>query len=340
MAMSATAASGLIDLRRRLTALGRRTAGPCDAVPASVHPSGGPYPHGAVTDLPTELLAAYWTLAGDVYPGGPSEVSRFPLEARAAAAAAAGWTGMGLVHEDLRATLHRLGYAGIRRVLGEHGIRHLEVEFLSDWDADPGTPARRASDRVRHELLEAAGELGARNLKVSPHLFAEPPPDRRRIRDAFAAVCNDAASAGTKVVLEIMPFTDVRTIQDGLAVVGDAPNGGLLLDIWHVARGAIALADVAGMPAGRLLAVELDDAGPPVGDPFDDTRFRRRLPGEGGFDIPAFLGAVAAAGFAAPYLGVEIISEAHRQRPLDVMARTAFEATTTTIQRARLRDAE
>jgi len=36
----------------------------------------------------TELLAAYWTLAGDVWPGAPSEVSPFPLEERAAAAAA------------------------------------------------------------------------------------------------------------------------------------------------------------------------------------------------------------------------------------------------------------
>ena len=80
-----------------------------------------------------ELLAAYWTLAGDVYPGAPTEVSPFPLEERAAAAAAAGYTGMGLVHEDLVAVAARIGYAGIRRVLADHGIRHVEVEFLNDW---------------------------------------------------------------------------------------------------------------------------------------------------------------------------------------------------------------
>jgi sugar phosphate isomerase/epimerase len=284
--------------------------------------------------VPTELLAAYWTLAGDVYPGGPTEVSPFPLEARAAAAAAAGWTGMGFVHEDLVATAGRIGYAGIRRVLADHGIRHVEVEFLSDWDVDPSTPERRASDRVRADLLEAAGELGARNLKASPHLFAEPPADVMRMRDAFAVVCEDARPTGANVILEVMPFTDVRTIADGLAVVGDAPNGGLLLDTWHVERGPIDLEDVAAIPPGRLLGVELDDAGPPEGDPFDDTRFRRRLPGDGELDIAGFLAAARRGGLATPYYGVEIISETFRRQPLDVMARTAYDATMRAVERA------
>jgi sugar phosphate isomerase/epimerase len=287
-----------------------------------------------VSDRPTELLAAYWTLAGDVWPGAPTEISPFPLEDRVAAAAAAGWTGMGFVHEDLVATVARIGYGGIRRVLADHGIRHVEVEFLSDWDADPGTPERRASDRMRADLLEASGELEARNLKASPHLFAEPPPDVARMQDAFAALCEDARPTGANVIMEIMPFTDVRSIEDGLAIVGDAPNGGLLLDLWHVERGGIALADVARVPAGRLLGVELDDAGPPDGDLFDDTRFRRVLPGAGEFDVGGFLRAAQAAGLATPYYGVEIIGEAYRRQPLDVMARTAFAATMGQVEAA------
>jgi sugar phosphate isomerase/epimerase len=287
-----------------------------------------------VTDRPIELLAAYWTLAGDVWPGGPSEVSPFPLEDRAAAAAAAGWTGMGFVHEDLVATASRIGYGGIRRVLADNGIRHVEVEFLSDWDADPGSAARVASDRMRAELLEAAAALGARNLKASPHLFGTPPPDVERMRDAFARLCEDARPAGANVIIEVMPFTDVRTIRDGLAIVGDAPNGGLLLDIWHVERGGIPLAQIAAMPSGRLLGVELDDAAEPDGDLFDDTRFRRLLPGEGRFDIAGFLRAADAGGLATPYLGVEVIAEAFRRQPLEVMATTAFDATMAQVHAA------
>lgn len=288
-----------------------------------------------MTDHPTELLAAYWTLAGDIWPGAPSEISPFPLEARAAAAANAGWTGMGFVHEDLVATVVRIGYAGIRRILADHGIRHVEVEFLSDWDAEPATPERAASDRMRADLIQAAGELGARNVKASPHLFAEPPPDIARMRDAFAQLCEDVRPTGANVILEIMPFTDVRTIDDGLAIVGDAPNGGLLLDSWHVERGGVPHAEIAGMPPGRLLGVELDDSGPPAGDLFDDTRFRRVLPGEGEFDLGGFLRAARAAGLATPYLGVEIISEVFRRQPPEVMARTAFDATIRVVEAAR-----
>ena len=44
-----------------------------------------------------ELLASYWTIAGDRYPGGPTEVSPFSLRERCEAASAAGYTGLGLV---------------------------------------------------------------------------------------------------------------------------------------------------------------------------------------------------------------------------------------------------
>ncbi|HEY3164815.1 MAG TPA: sugar phosphate isomerase/epimerase [Candidatus Limnocylindrales bacterium] len=281
------------------------------------------------------LLAAYWTLAGDVYPGAPTEVSPFPLEDRAAAAAAAGYVGMGLVHEDVLATVGRIGYPGIRRVLVDHGLDHVELEFLNDWYLDPADPARRASDRARSELLEGAAALGARNVKVSPHLFDEGEPDIPLIRDEFARLCEQAREVGTNIVIEMMPFTNVDTIERAMAIIAGAgqSNGGILLDIWHVERPGIPFAEIATIPARFLLGVELDDAaGDVVGTLFEDTRFHRRLPGEGSFDVPGFVRAVEAAGFDAPYYGVEIISETYRRQPLEVMARTSFDATIRQVQ--------
>ena len=291
-----------------------------------------------MTDGQPELLAAYWTLAGDVYPGAPTEVSPYPLEDRTATAARAGYTGLGFVHEDLAVQVATLGYAGIRRILADHGIRHVEVEFLNDWYLDPSDPARQASDRVRVDLIESAGELGARNVKASPRLFAEEPPDVPHIRDEFARLCEEARAVGTNVVIEMMPFTDVRTIDTAMAIIAgaDQPNGGILLDIWHLARPGINYAEIATIPARFLMGVELDDADAAVvGTLFEDTRFRRRLPGDGVFDVPGFLRAVRAAGFDAPYYGVEIISEAFRRQPLEVMARTSFEATMRQVELAR-----
>lgn len=275
-----------------------------------------------------ELLAAYWTLAGDVYPGAPTEVSPYSLEARAAAAARAGYTGMGLVHADLMANRHRLGWSGVRQVLADHGIRHIDVEFLGDWFFDARDPRRVASDQMRRELMESAGELGARNLKISPELFAEAPADVPRLRDEFALLCEQAREVGTNILMEMMPFTNVATIDTAMAIIAgaDQPNGGLLLDVWHVARGGMSYDEIARIPARFLKGVELDDADPQiVGTLFEDTRFSRRLCGEGCFNVPAFIEAVQAAGCDAPYYGVEIISSSFRLQPLDVMARTSFD---------------
>jgi len=286
-----------------------------------------------------ELLAAYWTLAGDVYPGAPTEVSPYTLQDRAQAAAQAGWRGMGLVHEDLMFNAAKLGLAGVKRVLDDHGIVHVEVEFLSDWFLDASDPRRKTSDKTRMELLECAAVLKARNFKISPQLFVDGTPevaaDIPRLRDEFARLCEQARPTGANVLIEMMPFTNVKTIDTAMAVIAgaDQPNGGILLDIWHLVRGGMDYSEIAKIPARFLKGIELDDADAAVvGTLFEDTRFSRRLCGEGSFDIPRFIDEVVAAGFDAPYYGVEIISEHFRKQPLDVMARSSYESTLRAIE--------
>src|SRR4029078_10413208 len=122
-------------------------------------------------------------------------------------------------------------------------------------------------------------------------------PDVPRMRDAFATLSDEVRPTGANVIIEFMPFTDVRSIDAALEILAgaDGSNVGLLVDTWHVFRGGIDLGEVAAIPARFLKGVELEDARPAEGDPFDDTRFRRRLPGEGDFDIPGFLRAVETA---------------------------------------------
>ncbi|WP_223488977.1 hypothetical protein [Pseudomonas sp. A-RE-19] len=53
----------------------------------------------------------------------------------------------------------------MKAVLEKNGIKHVELEFLVDW-YQSGEP-RRQSDKVRHELLEAAKALGVRSIKIT-----------------------------------------------------------------------------------------------------------------------------------------------------------------------------
>jgi sugar phosphate isomerase/epimerase len=275
-----------------------------------------------------DLLAAYWTIAGDVYPCSPTEVSPFPLEARAEAAAKAGWKGLGLILDDLKATIARVGVAGVRNILADHDMRHFELEILVDWYKEG--ELRAASDRFRRDVIELGAQLGMRNLKIGAS-FADPgPADFPRMAAEFARLCEEVAQAGATVSLEFMPFSIVRNIDDGLAIVqaADQPNGGLTVDTWHVARSGDPFGKIATIPARFIKSVELDDADEQVvGTLFEDTRFNRRLCGEGAYDTVAFIDAVQQAGFNGPYYGVEMISSAHRMLPLEEMARRAYDTT-------------
>lgn len=273
-----------------------------------------------------ELLAAYWTLAGDTYPGAPSEISPFSLQERAQAAAKAGWRGMGFVHADLLHNVDKLGISTVRNILQDNGIKHVEVEFLTDWHLDG--ERRAASDKMRDELLEIAGELGARSLKVAGGLFEDGPPDVPRMRETFALLCDRAQPFGVNVVIEFLPFSSVCTIDRAIAVAENVrPNGGLLVDTWHVARGGMSFDEIAKIPLELIKSIELDDANHAIVETlFNDSTHHRKFCGEGELDVPAFIQQVVNVGYRGPW-GVELISAELRKLPLEVAAKRAFDTT-------------
>ena len=282
-----------------------------------------------------ELLAAYFTLAGDVYAFGPTEISPFPFRDRVEAAARAGYRGMGFIHADLLATSEKIGYPEMKRILDANGIKYVQMEFITDWYLDG--ERRKVSDKFRQEMLKAAQALGALNVKIAPGLgqdIARPRPeeleaDIPRMRDAFAGVCRDAREYGTAIVLEIMPFSNVRTIDTALAIVGGAnqPNGGILVDSWHISRGGMDYSEIAKIPPQFIGSTELDDADEVIVDNlWEDTIYRRRLCGEGVLNPAAFIKVVQSLGYRGPW-GVEILSETFRKGSLDEMARRSFDTT-------------
>jgi sugar phosphate isomerase/epimerase len=103
-----------------------------------------------------DLLATCWTTAGDAAPPRGDEQSPLPLGERVEAAA--GFRGIGLLHVDLAAAEREDGLRGVRSLLDDNGLVHLELELLTDWWADG--PRRRRSDELRGKLLDAAGALG------------------------------------------------------------------------------------------------------------------------------------------------------------------------------------
>jgi sugar phosphate isomerase/epimerase len=267
-----------------------------------------------------ELLATCWTSAGDAAPDRGDEVSPVDLRTRIETAAAVGWEGIGLQE--------------LRRIFDGSGIKHVELEFLPWWWTTD--ERRRISDQRRTLLLGAAEVLGARTIKVAAEGDGKP-VDPARFHDDFDRLATQAGNAGTRVALEPMPMNNLPTIQAGVDFVTAVGNryGGLTVDTWHVHRGGTSYAEMERiLPAEYLFIVELDDADEQVvGTLWEDTVNSRRLPGEGVFDVPAFVAAVHRAGYRGHW-GVEIISEQHRGLPIREALTRARTATLQTLEAA------
>jgi sugar phosphate isomerase/epimerase len=257
-----------------------------------------------------EFIAAYFTLAGDVLPLAGGMASPHSLADRAHAAARAGYAGIGLHTDDLVRVVEQHGYQGVRQIIADSGLKYVEIEALLDWFAEG--ERRRTSDAARKIMLEGAERLGAYQIKIVG--------DR--------TLCLQAADVGTQVTIEALPFsniTDPRVAAEIVAGAGVA-NGGILLDIWHLARGGFPYEDIATIPPQFIKHVELDDADSAVvGTLLEDTTKNRLLPGQGSFDVRRFIRCVQAAGYQGLY-GVEIVSDAQRALPLEHAAELSLRA--------------
>jgi sugar phosphate isomerase/epimerase len=277
-----------------------------------------------------DLLATCWTTAGDAAPLRGDERSPVPLRDRIEATAAAGFRGMGLLHQDLATAKRQYGMAGIRSMLKDNGLTHLELELLTNWWTDG--PLRQESDRVRRELLSAAEALEARHIKIGPDVSDVPWSHDRWVTE-FAALAAEAHEVGTKVGLEFLPWSNIKTIHDGLRLVQDADHqaGGLIIDVWHTERAHTPAADLAAVPLRYIIGVEISDADSVVvGTLFEDTRDRRRLCGQGSFDLEGFITALRSAGWAGPW-GVEILAADYRQLPVRDAVASAYGTAATVL---------
>lgn len=271
--------------------------------------------------MPTELLATCWTHAGDALPVDGRRLSPLDLRVRAEAVAAAGFTGIGFTIDDLEAARPTYDLQEVKRLCDDLGLVHLEVELLENWWTSGD--ARRESDRTRSFLLQAAETLGARQIKIGPDVQVVDGAvplltDVGSWADELHRLAGQAADAGTRVALEPLPFSNIPDFRLAAELVDAAahPAAGLAVDIWHLERGPSTLSDLAGIPGDKVFVVELNDApGPQSPDLFHDTIHHRVLCGAGTFDVRGFVATLRQIGFDGPW-GVEILSDAHRRRPL------------------------
>ena len=256
---------------------------------------------------PVQLLASYWSIAGGARPHSDHEYSIFRFQDCVASAARAGFSGFGIWHADLEHTLRTLSLRDMRKVLDDHGMVHIELEFLMDWWFRDGE-RKIACDARKQLLLDAAEALGARHVKVGD--FVNTPCPMPQLIDSFAALCAEAAGRGTRIQFELMPFANIHTLAGALELVrgANASNGGIIIDLWHVVNLGIPYAEVARIPARFLGGIELNDGLLKSNlELHEETINHRQLCGEGEFDVRGFVSTMLTAGYSGPW-GIEVLN--------------------------------
>lgn len=246
------------------------------------------------------------------------------LPTRAAAAAAAGFSGLGLRVSDLRG----LDDARVHELFAEHRLRTLELEHTWDWAAD-------GADEVEAVMFGFADRIGVRQINV-PMFYAHPLDELVR---PFRGLCDRAADHGVLIGFEFLPYAHVRSLGQAWQVVAAAerPNGGVVVDLWHWRRSGATIADLAAIPPERITSVQLCETRPdPLPDSAQEARHHRELPGHGvGSDgrTAALLKDFVAHGISCP-VSVEVFSDALDALPAAEAATLAAHAGTSVLAAA------
>lgn len=266
-----------------------------------------------------------------------------PLLDRLAPARAAGYAGVSVQpHECERLRAEGVGPEDLRRRVADAGLAIAELDAVTTWlpkhvppATFPGELARMLSACTPERLVPLAASIGARSLAVVEFYGASAEPEVAA--EAFAGICDLAASHGLLVHLEFLPWAGIPDLRSAAEIVRRAGrrNGGLLIDAWHLFRSGSTLEELARIPGDRVLGVQLDDA-PERGeaDLADETQHRRLLPGDGSFDLVGLVRTLDRIGSRAP-LGVEVYSDALAAQPIETVCRATADATRRVIARAR-----
>jgi sugar phosphate isomerase/epimerase len=274
----------------------------------------------------TELVATAWTSAGDTSPMRQPATSPVPIAERISAVADAGFTGLGLIADDLLVIRDSIGFPVLRNLIAEAGLTHIEIELIERWWIPRGAPGHTYD--VRDLLFDAADVLAPAFIKIGSEL-GPPTPQPEVLVDPLRELAEQAVEHGTRIAIETMPFSIISTVPMGAELISATghPAVGLLVDAWHVFRAGTSLDELqAALTPEMIYGVELDDAASTLrGTLFEDTVNNRLLCGEGCFDLRGLVAVLRGRGFDGPW-GVEILSSSFRQLPVGQAVKLAAES--------------
>jgi 4-hydroxyphenylpyruvate dioxygenase len=234
------------------------------------------------------------------------------LGEKLAAASAAGFDGIELFEPDLVAA--PLSPEEVRRRLADLGLVLELYQPLRDIDAVAPEVFQRKLRMVRAKF-DLMRRLGARMALLCSNVSPEAVSDDDLAAEQLSVIADEAHSRGLTVAYEALAWgTHVNDYVHAWQIVERSghPALGLCLDSFHVLARGTSLEPIAAIPADKLFMLQLADAPRLRMDELQWSRHFRCFPGQGAFDLTAFVGRVLAAGYGGSW-SLEIFNDIFRQ---------------------------
>lgn len=238
------------------------------------------------------------------------------LEAKLQASAAAGFDGAELFEPDLIASTRTPEQ--VRDLATSLG---LTLDLYQPFrDIEGVGPAAFADNlrRARHKF-ELMNRLGIPAILVCSNVGTATIDDDDLAAEQLHRLGELAADHGVRVAYEALAWGRfVNTYQRAWRLVrrADHPNVGICLDNFHISSRGDDPRDIEKIPAEKIEFVQLADAPLLRMDLLSWSRHHRVFPGQGGWDVPDFLGRVLRAGYRGP-ISLEVFNDTFRQTDVD-----------------------
>nr|MCW2729175.1 4-hydroxyphenylpyruvate dioxygenase [Aeromicrobium sp.] len=244
------------------------------------------------------------------------------LVAKMHAAAAAGFDGIEVFEPDLVAS--ELSPEEIRALAARLG---LSLDLYQPFRDIEGVTDELFRDGLRRAQAKfvVMNRLGVDTMLVCSNVGTAT-IDSDEVSAAQLREMGDlAAQYGVRLAFEALAWG--RYVDDyrrswNIVELADHPHVGLCLDSFHILSRGHDPAAIEQIPAEKIFFLQLADAPALSIDVLSWSRHHRLFPGEGSFDLPAFLAHVLRAGYTGP-LSLEVFNDTFRQTDV---GRTAVHA--------------
>ncbi|MFD1858381.1 sugar phosphate isomerase/epimerase and 4-hydroxyphenylpyruvate domain-containing protein [Aeromicrobium camelliae] len=228
------------------------------------------------------------------------------------ACAAAGFDGVEIMDADLVAAYE--SPEEIRALCDRLG---LTVDLFQPFRDFEGVDEATFADNLRRAeaKFDVMQRLGADTVLVCSNVATATIGDDEVAARQLGELADRAAERGIRIAYEALAwgrFVDDYRHAWRIVEMADRPNLGTCLDSFHILSRGHDPSAIEDIPGEKIFFLQLADAPALDMDVLSWSRHHRLFPGEGSFDLTAFLGHVLRAGYAGP-LSLEVFNDTFRQ---------------------------